>query len=178
MAKTELENEHIQRSQKGDHAAFGLLVQAHQKMIHSLTYRMTGSESEAEDLAQETFIQAYQSIDRFRGESSFSSWLYRIAINVCLNWRKRESRRNKLLDQWLPEAPEQPRRDQVRSAQVQPALLKLPQKQRAAIVLTICEGLSHAEAALALGCSETTVSWRVFVAKRKLRHSLERPSHE
>ena len=166
----------VLQSQTGDPAAFEALMRNHQHMVHSLTYRMTGSLADAEDLAQETFIRAYDQIGEFRGTSKFSTWLYRIAVNTCLNWRQSEVRRFHLQARAAGEITawhgvcESPPGDQ--SNEVQAALLKLPAKQRAAIVLTIYDGLNHAEAAHVLGCSETTVSWRVFSAKRKLKRWL------
>jgi RNA polymerase sigma-70 factor (ECF subfamily) len=159
-------------SQDGDPAAFEILVRTHQRMIHALTFRMTGSQADAEDLAQETFIQAYQQIGRFRGEASFSSWLYRIGVNTCLNWRKRESRRRQLHEHWEPPGEEMTPVDDRVGRQVQAALMKLHPKQRAAVVLTLYDGYSHAEAGRLLGCSETTVSWRVFAARKKLKRWL------
>lgn len=166
----------VWKSQHGDAAAFEELVRLHQHMIHALTYRMTGSLADAEDLAQETFLRAYEQIGSFRGSAKFSTWLYRIAVNACLNWRQRESRRRQLDTQAAEEFSVRQSRDGETSSdqagQVQAALLKLPGKQRAAIVLTIYDGLNHPEAAQVLGCSETTVSWRVFAAKRKLKRLL------
>jgi RNA polymerase sigma-70 factor (ECF subfamily) len=166
----------VLQSQNGDPAAFEELVRNHQHMVHSLTFRMTGSLADAEDLAQETFIRAYEQIGEFRGASKFSTWLYRIAVNTCLNWRQSEARRFQLqaraageISAWHREYENLPG-DQAN--EVQAALLKLPAKQRAAIVLTIYDGLNHAEAAQVLGCSETTVSWRIFAAKRKLKRLL------
>ena len=69
----------------GDPAAFETLVRNHQRMIHSLTYRMTGSPADAEDLAQETFVRAYEQLAGYHGSAKFSTWLYRIAINLCFN---------------------------------------------------------------------------------------------
>ena len=83
------------RSREGDQQAFEALVLRYQKMIFALTYRMTGSAADAEDLTQESFIAAFQQLDSFRGESKFSSWLYRIATNRCLNWRQRDARRER-----------------------------------------------------------------------------------
>jgi RNA polymerase sigma-70 factor (ECF subfamily) len=166
----------VLQTQNGDPAAFEALIRNHQHMVHSLTYRMTGSLADAEDLAQETFIRACDRIGEFRGASKFSTWLYRIAINTCLNWRQSEARRFQLqaraageISAWHGENERQPGDH---SNEVQAALLKLPAKQRAAIVLTIYDGLNHAGAAQVLGCSEATVSWRVFAAKRKLKRWL------
>ena len=166
----------VLQTQNGSPAAFEELIRQHQRMIHSLTFRMTGSLADAEDLAQETFIRAYAQIGTFRGTAKFSTWLYRIAVNTCLNWRQSEARRFQLQEKCAEEFAawradgENPPGDQANEIQV--ALLKLPAKQRAAIVLTIYDGLNHAEAAKVLHCSETTVSWRVFAAKRKLKRWL------
>ena len=106
----------------------------------------------------------------------FSTWLYRIAVNACLNWKQSEARRFQLYAHAAEEMSV--RRDGnedspgAHASEVQAALLKLPAKQRAAIMLTIYDGLNHAEAAQILGCSKTTVSWRVFAAKRKLKRLL------
>ena len=90
------DEELVLQSQNGDPAAFEALIHNHQHMVHSLTFRMTGSLADAEDLAQETFIRAYEQIGDFRGVSKFSTWLYRIAVNTCLNWRQSEARRFQL----------------------------------------------------------------------------------
>lgn len=170
----------VLQSQNGNPAAFETLIRNHQRMIHSLTFRMTGSPADAEDLAQETFLRAYEELGSFRGTAKFSTWLYRIAVNTCLNWRQSEARRFRLHANCADEMsalhvngnhiPPEGRANQ----EVQSALLKLSAKQRAAVVLTIYDGLNHAEAANILGCSETTISWRVFTAKRKLKHWLSR----
>jgi RNA polymerase sigma-70 factor, ECF subfamily len=175
------DEELVLQCQNGSPTAFESLVRNHQRMIHSLTFRMTGSLADAEDLAQETFIRAYAQIGSFRGTAKFSTWLYRIAVNTCLNWRQSEARRFQLQAECAGEMavrhvngegfPGESQSNQ----QVQAALLKLPAKQRAALVLTIYDGLNHAEAATVLGCSETTVSWRVFTARRKLKRWLTAP---
>jgi len=170
----------LTQSRNGDHTAFAALIRAHQNMIHSLTYRMTGSLADCKDLAQETFIRAYQQLDSYQGTSKFSSWLYRIAMNACLDWRRREVRRSRLLNDWgeaqMAElsGDNQPVEDDT-TRQVQAALMKLPEKQRAAMVLTVYAGHNHAEAAKILGCSETTVSWRIFAARRRLKKLLGKP---
>ena len=180
MGDTDEEKVWLARSRQGDHAAFAALIRAHQAMIHSLTYHMTGSVADCQDLAQETFIRAYQQLDSYQGTAKFSSWLYRIAVNACLDWRRREARRARMLTDWTEDAANQPAAPgpgadgEGRSHEVQAALMQLPDKQRAAIVLTVYGGHNHAEAAKILGCSETTVSWRVFAARRRLKKILSR----
>jgi RNA polymerase sigma-70 factor (ECF subfamily) len=172
MVELEDELNQVRASQQGDHQAFEILVKRYQRMIYSLAYRMTGSESDAEDLAQETFIHAYSNLSTFRSESRFSSWLYRLAVNRCLNWKKRTHRRNEIYEQASRQEIPAPTENDFVSGAVNDALMKLDPKQRAAIILTVYDGLNHAEAAKALGCSETTVSWRIFSARRKLKRHL------
>jgi RNA polymerase sigma-70 factor (ECF subfamily) len=168
----------VLQSKNGSVAAFETLIRNHQTMIHALTFRMTGSSADAEDLAQETFIRAYEQINRFNGDAKFSSWLYSIAVHACLNWRRNEARRFQAHTNCAKEIFTQQTGEGISAAQnemsqqAQAALMKLPAKQRAAIVLTIYDGLNHAEAAKVLRCSETTISWRVFTAKRKLKNWL------
>jgi RNA polymerase sigma-70 factor, ECF subfamily len=181
MGVLEDEAEWIDRCRAGDPEAFEPLVERYQRMVHSLTYRMTGSMAEADDLAQETFLRAYRSLDRFHGRAAFSTWLGRIAINLCLNWNHRARRCHQLQEQWAEEQELSGRESNTRQTEaldhVEQAVLRLPVKQRAALILTVYQGLNHAAAGKALGCSETTVSWRLFAARRKLRRWLNHLSN-
>ena len=172
----------IQNSLAGDTEAYAAIVKEHQKMVHAVAFRMTGSLADAEDLTQETFLRAFRQIDSFRGESKFSTWLCQIAVNLGLNWCARENRRDDIHSEWAADAiSENDSRggfpDEL-SRRVQNALDRLPAKQRAAIVLTIYENQTHAEAAKTLNCTEATVSWRVFTARQKLKRLLKGISHE
>jgi RNA polymerase sigma-70 factor (ECF subfamily) len=171
----------VVQSQNGDAAAYAELIRKHQRMIHSLAYRMTGSMTEAEDLAQETFILAYRQIATYRGASKFSTWLYRIAINACLGWQRHEKRRREILTEWTRteecDATAASSNGETNYAPMHAALLKLSVKQRAAVMLTLYDGMNHAQAAEILNCSETTVSWRVFTARRKLKKWLLAKGH-
>jgi len=172
------DDELVLQAQNGSTAAFEELVRQHQRMIHSLTFRMSGSPADAEDLAQEAFLRAFEQIGTFRGTAKFSTWLYRVAVNTCLNWRQSEARRIHLqadcageISANLSNGDDSPA-DNPLDQRVQSALMRLPAKQRAALVLTIYDDLNHAEAAKILRCPETTVSWRVFAAKKKLKRWL------
>ncbi|SRR6266568_1510150 len=186
MGQLNEEQNWIRQSRNGDHEAFAALIARYQRMIHSLTFRMTGSLADAEDLAQETFIQAFRRLDSFRSEAKFSSWLYQIAVNTCLNWRKSQARRDQAHEDWAEheqvfggEYAATTPGDLENTRRVEEALMKLPAKQRAALVLTVYEEMSHAEAARVLGCSETTISWRLFAARAKLKRLLKaKPSHD
>ena len=178
MVELDDEKEQIRASLRGDHEAFEALVRRYQKMIHALTFHMTGSLADADDLAQETFVHAYRHLTQFRSEAKFSSWLYRIAVNHCINWQKRSQRIQRLHEKWAEEDNSSSPEDHGLSKLVNEALLKLHPKQRAAIVLTTYDGLGHAEAAKILGCSETTVSWRIFTARQKLKKFLRNARKE
>jgi RNA polymerase sigma-70 factor (ECF subfamily) len=169
----------IERSQAGDTDAFGVLVARYERMVMTLAFRMTGSWSDAEDLAQEVFVKAHRRIDSYRAESSFSTWLRRLAMNMCLDWVDSRRSRERAYARLAVELEDQsaPGSDGAvgtgRDLELANAALdRLPAKQRAAMVLTAWEGLSHAEAARLLGCTEATVSWRVFAARLKLRRWL------
>jgi RNA polymerase sigma-70 factor (ECF subfamily) len=182
MAGSDDESKLIELSLSGDPEAYAALVRQHQKMIRGVTFRMTGSPDDAEELAQDAFLRAYHRLGSFNGRSKFSSWLCQIAINLSLDWRRRERRRDILLSKWMAgvaseHIPSDGFPDEL-SRRVQDALNRLPAKQRAAIVLTIYENQSHAEAAKTLGCTEATISWRVFAARRKLKRLLQDLSHE
>ena len=182
MAGSDDESQLIEQSLAGDPEAYAALVSQHQKMIRAMTFRMTGSLDDAEELAQDAFLRAYQQLGSFGGGSKFSTWLCKIAINLSLDWRRREHRRDDIHAKWAAEAvaessPGGEFPDEL-SRRVQSALDRLPVKQRAAIVLTVYENQSHAAAAKILGCTEATISWRVFAARRKLKHLLKDLSHE
>lgn len=182
MAGSEVESKLIEQSRSGDTEAYAALVDQHQIMIRAVTFRMTGSPDDAEELAQDAFLRAYQQLGSFNGEAKFSTWLCKIAINLSLDWRRRESRREAVHTQWAAGALEGNNSkdgfpDEL-SRHVQAALDRLPAKQRAAIVLTVYENQSHAEAAKTLGCTEATISWRVFAARQKLKKLLKSILHE
>lgn len=175
------DDELVVRCQNGSAEAFEMLVRKYQQMVHALTFRMTGSAADAEDLAQEAFIRAYKQIGSFNRQAKFATWLYSITVHACLNWRRDEARRLRAYASCAEEkaaenAPGASTSESEMAQQAQAALMKLPAKQRAAIVLTLYDGLNHAEAARVLRCSETTVSWRVFAAKRKLKRWLAAPA--
>jgi RNA polymerase sigma-70 factor (ECF subfamily) len=166
----------VEAARSGDPEAFAELVARHQKMVHDVTYRMTGSQADAADVAQEAFIRAWRELDRFRGEGEFGAWIHRIALNTALNWLKAIRRRGDLHRRWA-ESDTGPDVDREGLAgRVLAALDRLDPDARAAIVLTVYEGLNHAQAAQVLGCAETTVSWRIWRARRRLKAILSGPA--
>jgi RNA polymerase sigma-70 factor (ECF subfamily) len=182
MAGTDDEPKLIEQSLAGDPEAYAALVNRHQHMVRAVAFRMTGSFDDSEELAQEAFLRAYRQLGSFEGGAKFSTWLCKIVINLSLDWRRRESRRAVIHATWAAEAMSEQAPDggfpDELSRRVQAALDRLPVKQRAALVLTLYENQSHAEAAKTLGCAEATVSWRVFAARQKLKRLLKDLPHE
>ena len=176
MADDETDDETLVVSAaNGDAGAFARLFDRYHEMIRAFAYRICLGQSDAQDIAQETFIKAARSLASFRGGSSFRTWLYRIATNTGRDWLRGKMRAERLDTALANETPDAGHTEG--HAAVAEALLALPENFREAIVLTFYEGMNHAEAARVLGCAETTVSWRVFRAKRKLKQLLSR-SHE
>jgi RNA polymerase sigma-70 factor (ECF subfamily) len=166
----------VRACQHGDREAFDQLVERYQRGIYRLCYRYVNDHDDANDLAQEAFLKAWRAIGRFRGDSSFSTWLYRIAVNTCLNYRS--SRRPPA--QELPETLADPRRgaeahvlrdDQ--AARVRAAVVRLPEKQRATLILKVYHELTHEEVARILGSTVGTVKSNLFHALANLRRLLD-----
>ena len=165
----------IQRASEGDPEAFAVLFHRYYAMIHAFAYRLCLDPVEAQDLAQETFIRAARSLGHFtavRKTDGFRSWLYRIALNAARDSLRHRRRRKALNDEIAFRQTREERGRTGRFAEVERALASLPEAWRRTLVLVFYEGLSHAQAATVLGCAETTVSWRVFRAKRQLRAKL------
>ncbi len=166
----------IERAAQGDTEAFSKLFHRYHAMIHAFVYRLCFDPAEAQDIAQETFINAARALGNGAaaqlGVADFRPWLYRIALNVARDGQRRRRRRAAMAEEM---ALRQRGDEQVRPAQfgeLETALAALPDDLRQALVLVFYEELSHAQAAAALGCAETTISWRVFRAKRRLRKTL------
>jgi RNA polymerase sigma-70 factor (ECF subfamily) len=163
----------IAASQSGEREAFDVLVERYQRDVYRLCYRYLGNHEDASDAAQEAFLRAYRAIGRFRGDSAFSTWLYRIAVNACLNFRSaRRPPGDELESDALPDLrPTAAERlagaDEAR--RVREAVARLPEKQRATVVLKVFQELSHEEVAKILGSTVGTVKANLFHAMGNLR---------
>lgn len=175
----------VERWQAGDAQAFEALVRRHQARVYRLVLRMLGSPEEAEDVAQEAFLSLHRHGHRFRRESRFSTFLYRVATNAALNRRRTLGRTRSREDELaarqaagddLPTVPPGPE-DAVHGAQlqqrIQEALLDLSPDLRAAVVLYDVEGQSYREIAKALDIPEGTVKSRIHRARSALRTVLK-----
>lgn len=184
MAKAS-DQELIQQARDGDPDAFGVLVRRHQKRIYRLAVHMLRDTTEAEDVTQETFVRAYQALERFQGNSQPYTWLYRIAVNLSLNIiRTRKPRQHATgdddprVDAWLSQRVSADRDPATVTEQRELATALcdgidgLSETLRTTLLLVCVEGLGHSQAAEVLGCPEGTVAWRVHEARRKLRQHL------
>ena len=176
------DRELVDRARQGDVDAFGQLVRRHQQRIMRLALHMLRSRSEAEDVAQETFIRAYQALARFDGRSEPYTWLYRIAVNLSLNTiRARKTSRTSgdandprleaFMVEQRPEAanPGQTAQSRQQYQALAEGIDGLSETLRTTLILVCVDGLSHEEAAQILGAPEGTIAWRVHEARRKLR---------
>ena len=169
----------VRRCREGDASAFGELYQTHSARLYSLLLRMVGGSQDAEDLLQDVFLQAHRKLDSFRGDSTLGTWLYRLAVNQCLDFlRGRQSRMNRVTDSFEDDPVQEP----VSPAPVIPsaisrvdlerAIARLPEGSRLAFVLHDVEGFAHHEVATLLGISEGTSKSQVHKARLKLRAML------
>jgi RNA polymerase sigma-70 factor, ECF subfamily len=161
----------------GDRQAFGVIVERHQRQTYQLCYRFVGNHEDASDLAQDVFIRAFKGLTGFKGQSSLSTWLYRIGINVCLNRVSLKTPRPEPLGTAEHLDPRIERADvsmlrQERAAEVRAAIAQLPPKQRATVILRVYHDLPHEEIAGILGSSVGAVKANFFHALANLRKLL------
>ena len=178
------DEELVARSIGGDTESFNELILRWERPIYALAYRTIGREEDARDVCQETFLRAFRALPGFRGQAKFSSWLYRIALNLCRDWIRRERRAQ------VVQAPENvdlvemasaleptesvedlvARKDLARA--VERAMAGLPEEQRTAIVLKEYHGLTFQEIADLVGCPLSTVKTRLYQGLTVLRREL------
>jgi RNA polymerase sigma-70 factor, ECF subfamily len=180
------DEELVARSIGGDTDSFNQLVTRWERPIYALAYRTLGREEDARDVCQETFLRAFRSLPGFRGQAKFSSWLYRIALNLCRDWIRRERRApivqapegvdvvELASEQGPVESIEElvSRRDL--GAIVQRAMAKLSDEQRTTIILKEYQGLTFQEIADLQGCPLSTVKTRLYQGLTVLRRELDR----
>lgn len=168
----------------GDREAFNCLVGKYRSQVYRICFRFTGDHHDADDQAQEVFLRAFRGLPRFRGQAQFSTWLYRITVNTCLNWRAgRKVHTEQLLDNLTDPAPGQIERlsREQRALAVRKAIAKLPAKQRMTLVLRAFHDLSHREIAEVMESPVGTVKANFYFALQNLKKVLEDwglPSHD
>ena len=171
----------IARCRAGDVEAFETVYKQHAPRIYALAARMAGSPDQGEDLLQEIFLQAHRKLASFKGEAALGTWLYRLAVNHCLDFvRSRQARMGKLTDTLDHETASQPvarRETPIARIDLERALERLPEGCREAFVLHDIEGYDHREVADMLGIAEGTSKSQVFKARMKLRGLLGPREH-
>jgi RNA polymerase sigma-70 factor (ECF subfamily) len=185
------DEELVARAKAGDLDSFNQLVSRWERPIYALAYRTLGREEDARDVVQEAFLRAYRGLKGFKGEAKFSSWLYRITLNLCRDWSRRE-RRAPIVQ--LPEGtdPVELADERVQTTEsvedlvarremsdaVAKAMAELPEEQRTAIMLKEYHGLTFQEIAGMLDCPLSTVKTRLYQGLSVLRRRLERRQAE
>jgi RNA polymerase sigma factor RpoE len=178
------ERELLRQAKAGDLTAYDSLVRRYQERVYATIYHMTSNHEDANDLAQETFIKAFRALSSFKGDSSFFTWLYRIAVNKTINHLKQRKRRNHLslndLDINAEHDPDivalisdkTPRRE-VNLTELQEklnaAMQKLSEVHRMVVTLHDVQGLSHDEISQIMGCNVGTVRSRLFYARQQMQ---------
>jgi RNA polymerase sigma-70 factor (ECF subfamily) len=185
------DEELVARATAGDLESFNQLVRRWERPIFALAYRTLGREEDARDVVQDAFLRAYRGLPRFKGEAKFSSWLYRITLNLCRDWIRRERRApivptpagvdpNTFADEQVSpttSVEELVGRRQMSEAVAQ-AMAELPEDQRTAILMKEYHGLTFQEIADTLQCPLSTVKTRLYQGLSVLRRRLERRQAE
>src|SRR6476620_2783626 len=180
------DEELVARSQRGDVDSFNQLILRWERPIYALAYRVIGREDEARDVCQEAFLRAFSALPGFKGQAKFSSWLYRITLNLCRDWIRRQRRTPvsqmpediDVLEAAAARGPVESIEDLVArrelSAVVEEAMAVLPDEQRTAIILKEYHGMTFQEIADLQGCPLSTVKTRLYQGLSVLRRQLER----
>jgi RNA polymerase sigma-70 factor (ECF subfamily) len=189
--EADADSEIVRRVQAGDVAAFDAVILKYRQRLYSVVYNLTSNREDASDLVQDSFIKAFQSINRFGGQSSFFTWLYRIAINSALSHLRKNRLRTffsleqidendrpsaEVLAALTDDANGAERGAMVRELQekLNEAMQKLSIKHRTVVTLFEIDGLSHQEIAEVMSCSVGTVRSRLHYAKQQLQSELQR----
>jgi RNA polymerase sigma factor (sigma-70 family) len=174
----------VARTQRGEKEAFDILIERYKERLYGTIYHMTGNHEDANDLVQEALIKAYKSLGSFKGQSSFYTWVYRIAVNRTINFLKRRKDRNHYslddIDSNIQTDPDfvelmshvTPRREvglNELQEKLNEALQKLSEMHRAVVIMHDVQGMTHADIAKAMKCSEGTVRSRLFYARQQLQ---------
>lgn len=171
------DNQLIDLTLEGTTAAFGLLVQRHQRQMYALALKMVRNHDDASDIAQEVFLKAYEVLGNFKKKSSFHTWLYRITVNFCINHLRRDKTQYHVElepHHAVESAQTLENMDTIEiQGELNEAIQRLPEKQQTTVLLRTCEGLPYKEIARILGCSVGTVKANYFHAIKNLKHFMK-----
>lgn len=162
----------IGRARDGDRAAFGALVERHYDFVHRVAWRWSGSRTDAEDIAQEVCVRIGRSIRAYKGNGAFTTWLYAMTLNAARDMARKNARETAKAEAYGAELLTMVEAHGMAEDETEAlwrCVRALPDKQRDAVLLVYGEGLTHAAAAEAMTISETTVSWHIHEAKKRLK---------
>ena len=159
----------IQQAQGGDRAAFEAVLRANFDVMYRIAYKWCGNKADAEDITQNACIKLARSIDSFDFRSAFTTWLYPLVINTAKDWEKSRARHATEPETETVRVEAPAGEDRVYAGQVMAYVRTLPVREREALYLVFGEGLTHGEAATAMDCKESTVSWYIHEARKKLQ---------
>ena len=165
----------IERAKNGDAAAFRQWLEEHYNMIYRVAYRFTGQAQDAQDIAQEVCVGMAVKLQSFNGNSSFSTWLYRVVVNSCRDFIKKNSNHRTLESSYIElEKNEQSDKNDSdkKVAWLYRMIATLEQSLKETALLVLSEELSHAEAGKILGCAESTISWRMHEIRKHLKNEI------
>ena len=161
----------VKQAQQGNASAFEALVGRHYGTMFKIAFKWCRNKNDAEDITQDACMKLARGLDSFQGKSSFTSWLYRLVLNCGKDWYKKQNRHPvpseniEILEQPAKEGTSD---EKIYAKQVVEAIHTLPEGEKEAVLLVMGEGLSHKEAAYALDCKESTISWRIHEARKKI----------
>ena len=159
----------IKQAQNGDKGAFEALLRTHYEVMYRTAYKWCGNRPDAEDITQNACIKLARSIDGFRFQAAFSSWLYRLVINTAKDWSKARPPQTMELE-FVPDRSQAAMAEiKIYAGQVMAYVRTMTERERTALHLVFSEGLTHREAAEVMECRESTVSWYIHQARKKLQ---------
>jgi RNA polymerase sigma-70 factor (ECF subfamily) len=159
----------IEKAVNGDSKAFSILIDSYYDTIYRIAYKWCGNKEDAEDISQESCVKVARNISAFKMESKFTSWLYRIVINTANDYYRKNNKHKTNDDIVNIESSDPSAIDVIQCKELWKKVNKLPDNYRDAIFLIYSEGLNHKETAEIMQCAESTVSWYVLEAKKKLK---------
>lgn len=176
------DNTLVQRAVNGDRTAFALLVERHYGFIFRVAFRWSGDRMSAEETTQEVCVRLGKAIRKYKGASAFTTWLYSLTINAARDLARKAKRETVKAEAWGQHqeifGDDGGSEDAERAMNLWRLVQKLPDKQRDAVLLVYGEGLSHSDAGEVMACAETTVSWHVHEAKKRLKQLVAKAEDE
>ncbi|GAB5390349.1 MAG: RNA polymerase sigma factor [Alphaproteobacteria bacterium] len=172
MVRTLSDLELAQQAAAGDRGAIELLLARHYDLIYRIAVKWAGNQTDGQDIAQNACLKLVTVLPKYEGRARFTTWLYRVVINVAHDWHRKETRHQHMAeidDALLPPNMSDTPEARAEARQILGAVQTLPKPEKDALMLVVSEGMSHAEAAAICKVKEGTISWRIHEARKKLK---------